>query len=343
MEHRSTGLFKDPQLLDQYCGEIADRLQARRKERLDLYEQGQQRLQSLEKMAHLLRDPELEAELHQRLQLTEQQLRQLEELAVLPGLGGLSDAPPRPEPLPIAVPGFYNGGMPTIASIPEAAALVNEDAPPVPFDCAPAMVAEILGVPPTAPVIAAETPVPPPAYPAAPPAVDAFPLWAPKEPAAAHQAAEWLYGGGSAEPTVQPAAGAEAWDLSFLAPGVPGAPEAPAAPKLTLRATVGAQTFTFEVDETALLGRRDVDRRFSPDVDLWPDDAVSRRHAEITRREDGYYLRDLDSTNGTELNGSRIAPGVPVKLGNGDVIQLGEAATVEAAITSGTFGSPTRG
>ena len=38
------------------------------------------------------------------------------------------------------------------------------------------------------------------------------------------------------------------------------------------------------------------------------DDGVSRRHAEIIRLEDGaIQLRDLDSTNGTFVNGERIS------------------------------------
>lgn len=37
-----------------------------------------------------------------------------------------------------------------------------------------------------------------------------------------------------------------------------------------------------------------------------PDRRISRQHAEIVRREDKYFLRDLGSKNGTYLNGDRL-------------------------------------
>jgi phosphoserine phosphatase RsbU/P len=50
------------------------------------------------------------------------------------------------------------------------------------------------------------------------------------------------------------------------------------------------------------------------------DPAVSRRHARIERRADGYYLYDLQSLNGTTVNGRRIRE--PRALGNGDLIHV---------------------
>jgi hypothetical protein len=52
-----------------------------------------------------------------------------------------------------------------------------------------------------------------------------------------------------------------------------------------------------------------------------PEPAVSRRHASVHRRADGWYLLDHGSTNGTFLNGSRVAE--PVMLADGDEIRLG--------------------
>jgi hypothetical protein len=51
------------------------------------------------------------------------------------------------------------------------------------------------------------------------------------------------------------------------------------------------------------------------------DPNVSRRHAEIRHIGDGYSLIDLGSTNGTEVNGQRIAE---TALMNGDVIGVGQ-------------------
>jgi pSer/pThr/pTyr-binding forkhead associated (FHA) protein len=59
-----------------------------------------------------------------------------------------------------------------------------------------------------------------------------------------------------------------------------------------------------------------------PDSDIFLDDiTVSRRHAEINRRGDGYSVRDAGSLNGTYLNRERIdeAP-----LANGDELQIGK-------------------
>ena len=55
---------------------------------------------------------------------------------------------------------------------------------------------------------------------------------------------------------------------------------------------------------------------------LLSDIALSRRHAEIRRRSEGYFLRDLDSVNGTRLNGERIRS--ERRLYPGDVIKIAE-------------------
>ena len=64
----------------------------------------------------------------------------------------------------------------------------------------------------------------------------------------------------------------------------------------------------------ALEGTRMVLGR-SKDSDIQVEDAnVSRRHAELRREGGSWWLADLDSTNGTELNGKRVA----VEAGRGD-------------------------
>jgi pSer/pThr/pTyr-binding forkhead associated (FHA) protein len=47
---------------------------------------------------------------------------------------------------------------------------------------------------------------------------------------------------------------------------------------------------------------------------------VSRRHAEIVAEEHDYVLRDLDSPNGTFVNGARI---VEHRLKEGDKLTVG--------------------
>lgn len=56
-----------------------------------------------------------------------------------------------------------------------------------------------------------------------------------------------------------------------------------------------------------------------------PDSSVSRRHAMILKRKDGYWLEDLGSTNGTAVQDERIEPNTPFKLDRPCVITLGRA------------------
>jgi pSer/pThr/pTyr-binding forkhead associated (FHA) protein len=63
------------------------------------------------------------------------------------------------------------------------------------------------------------------------------------------------------------------------------------------------------------------------DCDLRLSDlSVSRRHAELTRGEDGWMLADLGSHNGTRLNGWLIREPVPVRPG--DRVEFGTAAFI---------------
>lgn len=58
---------------------------------------------------------------------------------------------------------------------------------------------------------------------------------------------------------------------------------------------------------------------------------VSRQHARIERRGDEFWLRDLDSTNGTFLGGQRIDER---PLQNGDTVRIGDAQLVFKQATS---------
>ena len=59
-----------------------------------------------------------------------------------------------------------------------------------------------------------------------------------------------------------------------------------------------------------------------PDSDVFLDDiTVSRRHAEIASRPDGFTVRDAGSLNGTYVNRERIDEG---PLANGDELQIGK-------------------
>ena len=64
----------------------------------------------------------------------------------------------------------------------------------------------------------------------------------------------------------------------------------------------------------------------SSDIALGSDRTVSRRHAVLERQATGWTLRDLDSCNGTFVNGQRLS-GLH-HLDDGDRIQLGNTALV---------------
>jgi len=79
--------------------------------------------------------------------------------------------------------------------------------------------------------------------------------------------------------------------------------------------------------ENYTLGRATGSQAIVPDVDLdtygAQDQGISRLHAEIRLDETGIHVVDLDSVNGTLINGKRIEPQEPKEIRNKDIIQLG--------------------
>jgi pSer/pThr/pTyr-binding forkhead associated (FHA) protein len=75
-----------------------------------------------------------------------------------------------------------------------------------------------------------------------------------------------------------------------------------------------------------LLGRASEAEGYRPDFDMTfydEGDYVSRRHARITRGRGGYFITDLDSSNGTTVNGYRLDPNRAYRLRNGDRVKVG--------------------
>ena len=56
--------------------------------------------------------------------------------------------------------------------------------------------------------------------------------------------------------------------------------------------------------------------------------SISRLHARIVKEEDGYYLEDMNSTNGTFKNGLRMQPYEKRKLEEGDEITFGKRTLI---------------
>jgi two-component system, cell cycle response regulator len=61
-----------------------------------------------------------------------------------------------------------------------------------------------------------------------------------------------------------------------------------------------------------------------------PDAGLSRRHAQISRGADGFFLEDLGSTNGTFSNGIKLEG--PQKLDDGARIQVGQNTVLRFAL-----------
>jgi Protein of unknown function (DUF3662)/FHA domain len=84
-------------------------------------------------------------------------------------------------------------------------------------------------------------------------------------------------------------------------------------------------TLTIDGERHTLDARRVVLGR-SRECDVRVDDPnVSRKHAELRQEGATYWLVDLDSTNGTQLNGRKITR---AKLSDGDRIRLGDTDLV---------------
>jgi pSer/pThr/pTyr-binding forkhead associated (FHA) protein len=80
--------------------------------------------------------------------------------------------------------------------------------------------------------------------------------------------------------------------------------------------------------ENITLGRYDDKRNIMPDLDLTPygaqEKGVSRQHAAIALEHGAATLCDLQSSNGTFLNGNPLPPMQPWILRDGDEIMLGK-------------------
>jgi hypothetical protein len=91
-------------------------------------------------------------------------------------------------------------------------------------------------------------------------------------------------------------------------------------------------TIGMEVKDKILIGRHDPVSGNVPDLDLTPFGAeergVSRHHAQIILYEGALYLEDLNSTNGTRLNGFRLESQNGYRLRDGDEIEAGQIRLV---------------
>ena len=80
--------------------------------------------------------------------------------------------------------------------------------------------------------------------------------------------------------------------------------------------------------EELTIGRISEGQTIFPDVDLTAfkayEKGVSRQHISIKKTEQGFFVTDLSSVNGTQLNGKKILSGQLFPLANGDILSLGK-------------------
>ena len=109
-----------------------------------------------------------------------------------------------------------------------------------------------------------------------------------------------------------------------------------AAPPPALAAVIPAG-IELVVDDGATIATRRLGRRIlvgrAPSADVRIDDPrVSRLHARIEMRDDGVYVEDLGSRNGTLVDGEPVAKSRP--LANGDEITIGTASIIFRGVGS---------
>ncbi|MEQ8677712.1 MAG: FHA domain-containing protein [Aggregatilineales bacterium] len=102
--------------------------------------------------------------------------------------------------------------------------------------------------------------------------------------------------------------------------------------QITLKIKIeGVETpigITVTIENSVTIGRRDPTKEETPGIDLTPHGAyqmgISRNHAEIKIKDQRLFVVDLNSRNGTYVNGKRVEPQSPIKLRNNDELRLGK-------------------
>lgn len=107
-------------------------------------------------------------------------------------------------------------------------------------------------------------------------------------------------------------------------------------PRPALDATIPAG-IELVVDDGATIATRRLGRRIlvgrAPSADVRIDDPrVSRLHARIEMRDDGVYVEDLGSRNGTLVDGAPVVSGR--QLTHGDEITIGTASIIFRGVGS---------
>lgn len=177
-------------------------------------------------------------------------------------------------------------------------------------------------------------PVYPPPQPAAPPSYTApAPQQQPAAPPIFYPAPEPFPGPPPVQPpTLPPRHLPTLPDPPLSTQPMPAMPP-PAPPRAALapaRLVVVATGVVLPLPGSAqvIVGRADAVSKFYPDLDLTPhgalDSGVGRKHLRLFIQGGQIMAEDQDSTNGTIINGQKLAPRQPQPLRDGDTVQLGK-------------------
>jgi len=98
--------------------------------------------------------------------------------------------------------------------------------------------------------------------------------------------------------------------------------EARARDRPALVVIVPGETDLLPGDQLPLLPVTTLGRALTNTIVL-ADSFASAEHARLTQRDSRWWLADLDSRNGTFLNGVRLQPGRPVAVIEGDLLGVG--------------------
>lgn len=110
-------------------------------------------------------------------------------------------------------------------------------------------------------------------------------------------------------------------------PAAPEGPELSSGALLGLRVVSSGEIVSLLGRDNFTLGRSVEGQALVPDIDLSQyeayDHGISRMHAEVRLEETGVSVIDLESANGTIVNGKRLETQSPELIQHGDIIQLG--------------------
>jgi hypothetical protein len=124
------------------------------------------------------------------------------------------------------------------------------------------------------------------------------------------------------------AAGVVHGDVLVLAASQPAVQPRAASPAQAAARLVASSGESFALaGGPVTVGRGDAQANLQVEINLSTLDTQkrsSRRHAQIVQRQGRYEVRDLESLNGTFVNGKRLPPGESCPLSDGDLVQFGK-------------------